>query len=86
VSSSSFLCELHKTVFEVAQLHSANVFDFAEPGVMVFHSTLAHALPEGRIPEAMQIIRETGFPKQGTVTNAALVEYFPANELWSYPL
>lgn len=86
VSSSEFLCKLHSEVFKIVKRHSARVFDFAAPGIMVFHSTLSHALPSERISDAVKIIREVGFPKQGQVVRAAIVQYFPATEVWGTSL
>ena len=86
VSSSESLCKLHRAVFSIAKRHSERVFDFAVPGMMVFHSTLSHALPSERISEAVKVIRDLGFPKQGQVVRAAVVQYFPVTEILGIPL
>lgn len=83
VTADRDLCGLQEKAYAVMQRQGAKVFDFARPGFMVFHTTLAPTFPKDQVPRAMRDL-EGLVPSEGRVIGAAVVEYPAAQELVAF--
>ncbi|MGI9332409.1 MAG: 2'-5' RNA ligase family protein, partial [Gammaproteobacteria bacterium] len=75
------LSALQKAVYRAAAPHLRTVHEHYRPEVCVFHCTLGLEIPDQRLLEYFQIVKDARLPTAAAVAAIDVVEYFPAQTL-----
>ena len=75
------LSALQDAVYRAAAPHLKTVHEHYRPASSVFHCTLGLEIPDARLSDYLQIVKDADLPSTARVGAVDVVEYFPARTL-----